>query len=108
MNKKVLITGGTGFIGKNVVNELINRGYEVHSLVYPPFAPEQKGLVQYEMNLLDFNTLDTFFKNHSFENLIHLAWYVGPKCHVHDLNLDWTIATLNLLKFFCYGIQCCF
>ena len=53
MNKKVLITGGTGFIGKNVVNELINRGYEVHSLVYPPFAPEQKGLVQYEMNLLD-------------------------------------------------------
>lgn len=100
MNKKVLITGGTGFIGKNVVNELINRGYEVHSLVYPPFAQEQKGLVQYEMNLLDFNTLDTFFKNHSFENLIHLAWYVGPKCHVHDLNLDWTIATLNLLKFF--------
>ena len=100
MNNKVLITGGTGFIGKNVVNELINRGYEVHSLVYPPFAPEQKGLVQYEMNLLDFNTLDTFFKNHSFENLIHLAWYVGPKCHVHDLNLDWTIATLNLLKFF--------
>lgn len=100
MKEKVLVTGGTGFIGRNVVDELIKRGYEVHSLVYPPFAPEQKGLVQYEMNLLDKESLEEFFENHSFENLIHLAWYVGPKCHVHDLNLDWTIATLNLLKFF--------
>lgn len=100
MKEKVLVTGGTGFIGRNVVDELIKRGYEVHSLVYPPFAPEKDGLVQYEMNLLDKESLEEFFKNHSFENLIHLAWYVGPKCHVHDLNLDWSIATLNLLKFF--------
>lgn len=100
MKEKVLVTGGTGFIGRNVVDELIKRGYEVHSLVYPPFAPEKDGLVQYKMNLLDKESLEEFFKNHSFENLIHLAWYVGPKCHVHDLNLDWTIATLNLLKFF--------
>ncbi len=100
MSKKVLITGGTGFIGKNVVNELLKRGYEVHSLVYPPFAPEQTGLFQYEMNLMDSVSVDKFLKEHNFENLIHLAWYVGPKCHVHDLNLDWTIATLNLLKSF--------
>lgn len=26
---KVLITGGAGFIGSNIVDELINRGYEV-------------------------------------------------------------------------------
>ena len=25
-NKKVLVTGGTGFIGTNFVNELINKG----------------------------------------------------------------------------------
>ena len=100
MSKKVLITGATGFIGKNVVNKLLNKGYEVHSLVYPPFAPEQNGLFQYEMNLMDYEALKTFFDEHKFENLIHLAWYVGPKCHIHDMNLDWTIATLNLLKLF--------
>lgn len=100
MDKKVLITGGTGFIGRNVVDELIKRGYEVHSLVYPPFAPEKEGLVQYEMNLMDTESVNHFLKEHKFENLIHLAWYVGPKCHVHDLNLDWTLATLNLLKNF--------
>ena len=100
MSKKVLITGGTGFIGSNVVQELLNRGYEVHSLVYPPFAPEQDNLLQYEMNLLDTNAISEFFKEHQFDNLIHLAWYVGQKCHVHNVNLDWTLATLNLLKLF--------
>ena len=98
MVKKVLITGGTGFIGRNVVNELINRGYEVHSLVYPPFAPEQDGLFQYEMNLMDSDAVEEFLQAHNFENLIHLAWYVGKGCHNADENLDWTIATLHLLK----------
>lgn len=100
MVKKVLITGGTGFIGRNVVNELINRGYEVHSLVYPPFAPEQDGLFQYEMNLMDSDAVEEFLQAHNFENLIHLAWYVGKGCHNADENLDWTIATLRLLKSF--------
>lgn len=100
MTKKVLITGGTGFIGRNVVAELIKRGYEVHSLVFPPFAPEQKGLVQYEMNLMDANAVDKFLSEHHFENLIHLAWYVGKGCHIADQNIDWTISTLNLLTSF--------
>ena len=100
MKEKVLVTGGTGFIGRNVVDELIKRGYEVHSLVYPPFAPEQKGLVQYEMNLLDKESLEEFFENHSFENLIHLAWYVGKGCQTSDVNLDWLSASFNILKSF--------
>lgn len=100
MTKKILITGGTGFIGRNVVNELISRGYEVHSLVYPPFAPEQKGLFQYEMNLMDNVAVDEFLKEHKFENLIHLAWYVGKGCQTSDMNILWISASLNLLKSF--------
>lgn len=100
MSKKVLITGGTGFIGSNVVNELLERGWEVHSLVYPPFAPEKEGLFQYEMNLMDNSAVEKFLSEHKFENLIHLAWYVGKGCHIADENIDWTISTLNLLKSF--------
>ena len=108
MSKKVLITGATGFIGRNIVNELLKRGYEVHSLVYPPFAPEQENLFQYEMNLMDSKAVSDFLKENNFENLIHLAWYVGPKCHIHNLNMDWTIATLNLLKAFAENGGKCF
>lgn len=106
--KKVLITGATGFIGTQVTAELLRRGYEVHSLVYPPFAPEQPGLVQYEMNLMDTAAVSSFLAEHRFENLIHLAWYVGPKCHVHNLNLDWTVTTLNLVKSFVENGGKCF
>lgn len=98
--KKILITGGTGFIGDKVTDELLSRGYEVHSLVYPKKNEEKPNLFQYEMNLMDQQALSDFMKNRSFDALIHLAWYVGPKCHVSDLNLDWVVATLNLLKIF--------
>lgn len=98
--KKVLITGGTGFIGTQVTNELLKRGYEVHSLVYPSFVEERENLFQYEMNLLDEKSITEFFQTHQFDNLIHLAWYVGSKCHVHNVNIDWTIASLNLVKAF--------
>lgn len=100
MSKKVLVTGGTGFVGRNVVNELIGRGYEVHSLVYPPFAPEQAGLIQYEMNLMDYSAVNKFLSEHNFENLIHLAWYVGAGCQTSEYNLDWVASSLNLLKQF--------
>lgn len=100
MKQKVLITGGTGFIGRNVVNQLLKKEYEVHSLVFPPFAPEQDGLFQYEMNLMDTKAVDEFLKEHKFENLIHLAWYVGKGCQTSTINLDWVTVSLNLLKSF--------
>lgn len=100
MSKKVLVTGGTGFIGKNVVKELLKRGYEVHSLVYPPFAEEEKGLFQYEMNLMDTNAVSEFLQKNSFENLIHLAWYVGKGCQTSNVNLSWVMTSLNLLQQF--------
>lgn len=100
MNKKVLITGGTGFIGKNVINELQKRGWEVHSLVYPELEQNQTSVTQYKINLMDLDSINTFFKEHSFENLIHLAWYVGKGCHGSNNNLDWVISTLHLLKSF--------
>lgn len=98
--KRVLLTGSTGFIGSHVTAELLRRGYEVHAAVYGPPAPEQPGLVQHELSLLDAPAVESFLAEHGFESLIHLAWYVGPKCHVHSLNVDWVAASLHLLQAF--------
>ncbi|MCH5284467.1 MAG: NAD(P)-dependent oxidoreductase [Akkermansiaceae bacterium] len=98
--KQILVTGATGFIGSHVVQELLQRGYEVHTTVHSGQAPPQQGLVQHKLDLLDPAAVDSFLAAHHFGTLAHLAWYVGPKCHVHPLNLNWLSASLHLLQSF--------
>jgi nucleoside-diphosphate-sugar epimerase len=100
MAKQVLLTGATGFIGQHVVDELITRGYEVHALVRSEGLAPKEHVVWHQLDVLDLAAVDAFFAEHSFKSLIHLAWYVGPKCHSSDVNLDWLVATLSMLKSF--------
>lgn len=99
-SKKILVTGGGGFIGRNVVEELLVRGYEVHSLVNKTFLPERENLFQHQLDLLDASAVNKFLSENHFENLIHLAWYVGKGCHSSANNMDWLVASLQLLTFF--------
>lgn len=97
---KVLLTGATGFIGRNVVNELLSRGYIVFAPSNSCSLPETEGLIQIKLDLFDSNNLENFLEENKFEALIHLAWYTGAKCHSTDINLDWTALSINLLKSF--------
>lgn len=97
---KILITGGSGFIGQQVVQELLRKGYEVHSLINKQRLPDQEGLYQHKVSLFDTNEVNNFLAENHFEKLIHLAWWTGAKCHSSDANIDWLIASLNLLKAF--------
>ena len=36
--KRVVVTGGTGFVGANLVRRLIADGHQVHLLVRPEFS----------------------------------------------------------------------
>lgn len=40
MLKKVLLTGADGFLGNNIVRELLNRGYEVKAFIEPSRQPK--------------------------------------------------------------------
>ncbi len=108
MNKKVLITGGSGFIGQNVVEQLLDKNYEIHLITHNSIQKERKNLIQHKVDLMNNSEITKFFSENKFENLIHLAWYVGKKCHTHNLNLDWTISTLNLAKAFIENGGKCF
>lgn len=103
--KRVLITGATGFIGSRLAAEMQSRGYEVHAAVYPGHADRcPEGVVCHEADLTDAASADALLAAGRFEEMIHLAWYVGPKCHMHDLNINWVTSTLNILQSFAkYG-----
>ncbi len=45
--QRVLISGGTGFIGSELVNELVRRGYKIHVLTRNPDLYENSGDVRY-------------------------------------------------------------
>ncbi len=102
--KKVLITGASGFIGRQVTHEMIKRGYTVYAPSIAPVLPAQEGLVQQELDFFNEAALEKYLKENQFENLIHLAWYVGPKSHMSPANADWLNLSLNLIKLFAqYG-----
>jgi len=90
MYKKVLITGGSGFLGRRIVEECQNLGYEV-------LNPRSS-----EMNLYDLESLKKFIKNNSPEVIIHSAAYYGGIgiCNAEPANLfhNNALMTINLYK----------
>lgn len=97
--KKVLLTGGTGFIGGAVIDILLEKGYEVH-LISSKKQEQKEGVINHQLDLLDSIKLSEFFAKNSFESVIHLAWYVASNYQENDENLNWLIATLNFIKLF--------
>lgn len=100
MTKRVLVTGASGFVGRNVVSEFLERGYEVHAIIHSKFLPACDNLVQYHIDLMNSDSVINFLAKNCFKNLVHLAWYVGQGCQTSDVNLDWVCLSLNLLKQF--------
>ncbi len=114
MNKKgkILVTGGTGYIGSHTTVELINQGYVV--LIIDNLSNSDAIVVDrieqitgvrpnfFEFDLLDNNALDNFFKQqHNLKGIIHFAAAkaVGESVqiplHYYRNNL---VTMLNLLE----------
>lgn len=81
--KKILATGGTGYIGSHTVIELINNGYEV-DIIDNLFNSKITVLDQiekitgkkpkfYEADLLDEAKLDEIFREGHYDTVIHFA-----------------------------------
>ncbi|MBO6109056.1 MAG: UDP-glucose 4-epimerase GalE [Eubacterium sp.] len=80
---KILVTGGTGYIGSHTVAELIERGYEVviFDNLYNSkeevldYIKEITGVrpVFYKADLRDKESMRPVFKEHTFDAVIHFA-----------------------------------
>jgi UDP-glucose 4-epimerase len=81
----VLVTGGAGYIGSVVTEELVNDGHEVvvyDNLVKGHAPAVVAGATLVEGDLLDAATLRQTLKDHATEAVIHMAAYslVGESC----------------------------
>ena len=78
-DNNLLIVGGTGFIGRNMAKEAVNRGFQV-SIVSKNDCPEfrrLKGVVYITADVVDKVKLSEVLKDKSFHYVINLGGYVN-------------------------------
>lgn len=108
---KVLVTGGTGFIGSHTVVELLNKKHDViivdnfcnskRNVLHKIFQITGKNPTFYEIDICDFNSLENVFKNEKIDAVIHFAALKSGADSIKDPGLYYTNnieGTYNILK----------
>jgi len=96
---RVLVTGASGFVGRQTLQPLLDRGFEVHAVARRalPFA----GVAWHEADLLDGRAAREIVQRVRATHLLHLAWYAEPgKFWTSPENLRWVAATMELAHAF--------
>ena len=75
MKKKILLTGGNGFIGKNIQESFLAEKYEIT-------APRS-----FELNLIDTDCVDEYFKDKTFDVVLHAGCKPGHRNAKDTTNL---------------------
>lgn len=115
--KTILVTGGAGFIGSNLIDHLLNLGHRVICLDnFDPFydcsikrknlevAVQSQNFVLFEADIRDTVALNNCFMENKIDTVIHLAALAGvrpsianPKTYF-DVNVTGTLNLLEAMK----------
>lgn len=115
---KILVTGGTGYIGSHTIVELLNKNYDV--IAIDNFYNSKKDVINkikkitnkdfkfYEGNVCDKNILEKIFNENKIDVVIHFAGYkaVGESVEkpimYYRNNIDSTLSLIEVMnKFNC-------
>lgn len=97
--KRVLVTGATGFVGRNSLEPLAADGFEVHA-VHAQGAPTGPA-TWHQADLLDRGAVVRLLDEVQPTHLLHFAWYAEHgQFWKSPRNLAWVEATLGLLREF--------
>lgn len=98
---RVLVTGGSGFIGSQCAGALLARGHDVHVSSYEPPATDNEVGEWHIGDILKPGSASRLVSAVRPEAILHLAW-----CTEHGVywtsprNLDWVRASIELLQAF--------
>lgn len=99
--KRVLVTGATGFIGSHTIGPLLQRGYEVHAVSSKSTPASDTPVIWHQADLFDNACSARLLEDVQPTHLLHLAWYVVPgKLISSELNFDWVRSSMEVLKSF--------
>ena len=104
--KRVLITGGTGFIGSNFVYKFLELGYDVHLIVRPEsnfwrIEPIKKKVKLHYINLASTEEVNNFILNLKPQIILHFAAYGAYQSKQQDVKLTIDtnlLGTINLVN----------
>ena len=97
--KRVLVTGGSGFVGRHCLPQLLDLGYDVHVISSQPQTGDH---VNWHMvDLMDQLAVASLMKSVQPTHLFHLAWITEPRRYsTAPENVDWLASSLQLLRSF--------
>jgi len=98
---RVLVTGARGFIGRNCLSSMAERGYEVHGVSSQLVTDGRRGMTWHRTDLFDWTAVDKLMARVKPTHLLHLAWITEPGQFWTDPeNEDWIDASLHLVEQF--------
>ncbi len=96
--KRVLVTGASGFIGRQALGPLVERGFEVHA-VSKESTVEAEGVTWHHADLLDAEARKKLINDVKPTHVLHFAWIATPGVYwTSPLNAEWLEATKDLLR----------
>jgi nucleoside-diphosphate-sugar epimerase len=104
-NKRVVVSGAAGFIGRWSVPPLIAAGYDVHAVVTHAggrsLPAQLDGATVHGVDLLDAAAADDLMRAVEPSHLLHFAWIATPGVYWNSPeNFRWLAASTRLLQSF--------
>jgi len=97
--KRVLVTGGQGFVGRNTLAPLGQRGFDVHAVSRA--ESHDAGAHWHTVDLFDPVAVERVVEDVRATHLLHLAWYTTYGEYWNSVeNLRWIEASVALVRRF--------